>query len=167
MKRLLYLSIISFLGGVIMAAPAQSQPADSLPSKSVSPTGALVRSALVPGWGQFYNKKYIKAGVFALGESYLIYSIATNWKKADDHKSNFQGSADPLYRALEFAEYEKYRDRRNLNLWIMAAALFYSMFDAYVDAHLADFNQSDKAFEARLEPTPDDGVRLVLDIRIR
>ena len=159
--------IILLIFNLLCAASPRAQNADSAAVRKSSPRGALIRSALVPGLGQFYNKKYIKAGVFTVGESYLIYNIATDWKAASRHKKNFQSSSDPVYQAQEFAEYEKYRDRKNLNLWITAAVVFYSMFDAYVDAHLSDFNQPDKAFEAYLEPMPDNGIRLMVELNFR
>ena len=37
-------------------------------------------------------------------------------------------------------------------MWFLAATIFYSMFDAYVDAQLSDFEQTDKAFEVYLGP---------------
>jgi hypothetical protein len=36
------------------------------------------------------------------------------------------------------------------------------MFDAYVDAHLSDFDQKDKAFEVYIGPGHDDDIIAVL-----
>ena len=63
-----------------------------------------------------------------------------------------QATDDPEYQAEEFEKYESARDSRNLKMWFLAAAIFYSMFDAYVDAQLSDFEQTDKAFEVYLGP---------------
>ncbi len=116
------------------------------------PTGALLRSAIIPGWGQFYNKKYIKTVIYGGTEIYLIYNVQKYWRKMDKHQKNFQNSDDPVYKSQEFSLYEKNRDSRNLHLWLTGLTIFISMFDAYVDAHLADFNQTDKAFEVYVKP---------------
>lgn len=141
--------------------------ADSTKIRRVNPTGALLRSAFVPGWGQLYNRKYIKSVVFAAGESWLAYGIYNDWKEADRHEKNFRSAGDdPVYRAREFAKFEDARDSRNLKMWIMAVVIFYSMFDAYVDAQLSDFDQTDKAFEVYLGPGENDELKLKLAIRI-
>lgn len=143
------------------------QDNDSTVVRKANPTGALLRSAFVPGWGQFYNRKYIKAGIFSIGQSWLIYGIYENWKDAIEHERNFKSADDdPIYRADEFTKYESARDSRNLKMWIMAAAVFYSMFDAYVDAQLSDFNQTDRSFEVYLGPGKNDEITIGLTFNI-
>lgn len=137
------------------------------PGRKVKPTLVLFRSAILPGWGQFYNKQYIKATIFAGGEWYLIYGIAQDWKKTDRYNKTFKAATDLGIRAIEFHKYTKYRDRRNLKMWIMAATMFYSMFDAYVDAQLSDFNQTDKAYETFIAPTSDGGVQVGLTFNFK
>lgn len=140
---------------LVMAIVPQGycQAPDSAEVRKTNPTGALLRSAFVPGWGQLYNRKYIKAVIFAAGEGWLVYGIYDDWKKANRHEDNFKSAFDdPIYQAAEFEKYESARDSRNLKMWFLAAAIFYSMFDAYVDAQLSDFEQADKAFEVYLGP---------------
>ncbi len=146
---------ITLLAMLIMAIVPQGycQAPDSVKIRKVNPTGALMRSAVVPGWGQLYNRKYIKAVIFAGGQGWLAYGIYDDWKEANRHEKNFKGAVDdPIYQAAEFDRFESARDSRNLKMWIMAAAIFYSMFDAYVDAQLSDFEQTDKAFEVYIGP---------------
>lgn len=141
---------------------------DSTKFRNVHPTGALIRSAIVPGWGQVYNRKYIKAVIIAAGESWLAYGIYNDWKEADEHQRNFQSATDdPAYQASEFAKFTDARDQRNLKMWILAAGIFYSMFDAYVDAQLANFDQTDKAFEVYLGPGDNNDFELSLNFNIR
>ncbi len=151
-KRLWQLTLSALL---VMAIVPQGycQAPDSVKVRKTNPTGALLRSAFVPGWGQLYNRKYIKAVIFAAGEGWLAYGIYDDWKDANRHEENFKAAVDdPIYQAAEFEKFEDARDSRNLKMWFMAAAIFYSMFDAYVDAHLSDFEQADKAFEVYLGP---------------
>ncbi|GEM_PF-3469303 len=119
------------------------------------PTGALFRSALVPGWGQFYNKKYIKSIIYGGMEVYFVYKARKYWKQMDNHQANFLNSDDPIYKAEEFELYKDRRDSRNLFLWLTGLTVFISMFDAYVDAHMADFGQTDKVFEVHVAPKTD------------
>ena len=144
-----------------------SQNADSTMLKRKNPTGALFRSVFVPGWGQFYNKKYIKAALIAGIEIYLINEVYTHWHKADLHEKHFTNAFhDPVYQAEEFTRYKKELDRRGNANWFLAATIFFSMFDAYVDAHLSDFDQTDKVFEVYLGPGDDGEIAAVLSFNL-
>jgi hypothetical protein len=105
-----------------------------------SPTGALLRSAVVPGWGQFYNHDYLKSIVIAAGESYLLYRVVHYWGKTDDAYTRFASTEDLALRDRYFYEYEFYQDRRDLFIWLSGVTIFLSMIEAYVDAHLAGFD---------------------------
>ncbi len=117
-----------------------------------NPTTSLFLSMFIPGGGQFYNRSYIKSVVYGSTEIYLVKYIAWRWKWMNRHKSNFQNTDDETYKAEQFALYEKTRDSRNLHLWLISLTTLFTMFDAYVDAHLSDFDQTDKAFEVYLTP---------------
>lgn len=116
--------------------------------------GALIRSVAFPGWGQFYNKKYIKAAlVFGVEATYIVLA-ADEWRKTNFHKKNFQ-SAPPYSpeQYWEFDQYQFHRDRRNLYLWVISGIVFLSMFDAYVDAHLYNFDK-EKMEDLKVELVP-------------
>ncbi len=98
--------------------------------------GALLRSVAVPGWGQFYNHKYIKSAVVFGAESFFIIKSVQWWKKTEDQYDLVQQSES----GRDFTTYLNYRDRRNDYLWLTGLAVFLSMFDAYVDAHLSGFD---------------------------
>ena len=168
LMRNIVLTFLIFLFSYTLS-PGQeidSRP-DSLKIETPNPTGALLRSAFVPGWGQFYNKKYIKATIIAGIEIYLINGVYTHWRDADRHKTNFQGADDdPDYQALEFSRYESALDKRGTFTWFLVATVFYSMFDAYVDAHLSNFDQEDKAFQVYLGPGDKDEIKLALTFNI-
>jgi TM2 domain-containing membrane protein YozV len=129
--------------------------------RALSPTGALFLSLAVPGGGQVYNGQYIKAILYGGTEVYLIKYVAWRWKWMNRYQTDFQNSDDEEYKARQFALYEKMRDSRNLHLWLTGLVVFLSIFDAYVDAHLRDFEQTDKAFDVYLAPE-DDRVQLNL-----
>jgi hypothetical protein len=113
-----------------------SPAADSLVSAKKpnlrSPTGALLRSLTVPGWGQMYNKKYFKALIVAGGQGVLLGSAIAEWKRASDAKNDTSLSS---FQRLE--DYRLHTNNRNMLLWLYAAATVVSILDAYVDAHLS------------------------------
>src|SRR3990170_8539722 len=110
-----------------------------------SPTGALFRSIAFPGWGQFYNKKYLKAAIVFLGEGSLIAGAVVEWRRMNEHKKIFEALPDtnPL-KTFEFNQYQYHKDNRNLFLWWTAGVIFISMWDAYADAHLSSFEKEEK-----------------------
>jgi len=127
-----------------MTRPEKSETASlsaaTLPKKS--PFGALLRSVAFPGGGQFYNRKTLKGSVIFAAESGLIIAAVVEWQRRDQHLRNFSqlpsGSPD---KASEFEFYQYYRDMRNTHLWSAAGIVFFSMLDAYVDAHLFNFER--------------------------
>lgn len=103
-----------------------------------SPTLTLFKSVVFPGWGQFSNGKYVKAGLVFAVESYFIYKAIYYGNKASDWREKWK-SAPLDQKYLYFTRYADYRDTRNSFLWYTGLTVFLSMFDAYVDAHLANF----------------------------
>ena len=95
--------------------------------KSKSPTAAMLRSLALPGWGQFYNEQIIKGLVVVAGQATLI-------------GFNFYYNNQANQFRVGSPERDFYQDRRNLTYWLMVAATLLSMADAYIDAHLYDFD---------------------------
>ena len=46
-----------------------------------------------------------------------------------------------------FRSFQLHEDNRNAYLWFLAGAVFVSMWDAYVDAHLYNFDQQRKELD--------------------
>jgi hypothetical protein len=137
---------------------------DSVQTKS--PMGALLRSVAFPGWGQFYNHKYLKSAVVFGTETTFITMAVVDWARMSEHRRNFENPDYPD-RYGEFDLFRFYEDRRNLFLWITGGIVFLSMFDAYVDAHLYDFKTEQvRDLSVSLLPGADTagGMRIVLSI---
>ncbi len=101
-----------------------------------SPWGAVLRSAIIPGWGQIYNESYIKApiiwGIFgSLAAGWIFY----NKKYNDSQNQYLQTKIDGYRNARDF-----YRDQRDLMSIYLGLAYFLNLVDAYVDAQLFDFS---------------------------
>ena len=137
--------------------------------KSKSPMSALLRSVAFPGWGQCYNHKYMKGVVVFGTETTFITLAAIEWSRANTHKKNFQNPKYPYSeRYWEFEQFKFYEDRRNLFLWITAGVVFLSMFDAYIDAHLYNFDKENvRDLSISLVPEASGNtMRIVLKVKI-
>ncbi len=149
-----------------LAAPPQR---DTLPADIHTPRGALWRAAVLPGWGQVYNRQYIKAPVVYLGlggitafalymnSRYLFYRHAYLYKSYQEAVASNQIPSNPFLKYEEaYARLEAnhgpisssslrpVRDsyRRNRDLSYLGIGLFYGLtvLDAYVSAHLFNFD---------------------------
>ena len=74
MRFLLIISLLllslhaSFAQEVENGADTEQQtPKPAEQEKLVSPVGAIVRSAIFPGWGQFYSRGYFRGSLTVLG----------------------------------------------------------------------------------------------------
>jgi uncharacterized protein DUF5683 len=89
----------------------------------------MLRSAIVPGWGQVVNHKYIKAVLVVGGEGLLISKAVQEYQK----------ELDAANEGDEAGRDRHYNLKVNYIWWGIAVHLL-QMADAYVDAHLATFS---------------------------
>lgn len=89
-----------------------------------SPWGAAARSALLPGWGQFYNDQYIKSIiVFGIVFDFVRKAVVFNERYKDTGKKS-------------------YLERRSVNTWYAGLTYTLNMVDAFVDAYLYKFEET-------------------------
>ncbi len=145
------LAVAALLGTTASRGAAQPAPkakagakpaaADSLANRS-KPFTVMLRSAAVPGWGQVYNHKYLKAGLVVAGEGLLVFEALQELKRenqAVDRQSAIGNASDPAYIEAGL-DRDTHRNRKISWIWWGIAAHLLSMADAYVDAHLATFD---------------------------
>jgi len=138
-----------FAAGPVTADSART---DSLPS----PRGALLRSALLPGWGQLYTGKPVKAVFFGGAAAGLLGWVVAEQRDLARIADELEGLRvrDPdSFRipSLEQAHQDQ-AARRNTRILFLALAATFSALDAYVDAHLAGFDAAENSLA--LEPRP-------------
>ena len=122
----------AFLLGCLLTTESYASAGD-LPVKNrlPSPTGAALRSLVLPGWGQAYVGHPLKAVFYSGAAEGLIYGIYR------EHR---------LYRFYdrrgdsELAQ--AYQENRNRLGWYLTAAVILASMDAFVDAHLYRFDVS-------------------------
>lgn len=154
------------------------------PGKKYRPRVAIIRSAVLPGWGQATNKKYWKIPVVyaALGTTAVIFF--RNVKQYKEAKSAYANAIDgdpsndfqipqPYYSVKDQPErIRSFRNevRQNVDYTVLFFIVFWGLnvVDATVDAHLKTFDVSDelslqiKPGYSRLAQT--NGISLVLNI---
>jgi hypothetical protein len=157
-NRLLYIVLLFILfgnqnvfsqeiGNVIIAKDTTKlQEIDPL-----RPSKAAFYSAILPGLGQAYNKKYWKIPLVygAIGTS--MYFYLDNNKKyhsyRDAYKKRLLGLPDE-YEYLDdsrlIAAQRFYQRNRDLSLLVTIAFYVLNIVEANVDAHLTQFNVSEK-----------------------
>jgi hypothetical protein len=124
------------------------------PGKYHSPKKAALFSAVVPGAGQVYNKKYWKVPIIYAGFAGLAYSFQFNQSRyvkyrnalkyrLDDDSSTTDDFIDIYSDDQLTTLYQYYHRYRDLTVIGGAALYLLNIVDAAVDAHLFTFNVSD------------------------
>ncbi len=113
-----------------------------------SPSGAVLRSLALPGWGQYYVESYWKAPLFLAAAGTCVYFIIDNNNKfntKDDELTAIKNANlnDSRINYLTLQR-EVYRDNRDQAAFFLAGVYIIAAVDAYVGAHLFDFDVSDK-----------------------
>ena len=151
-------------------------------SKKFDPRKSTIRSAILPGWGQIYNKKYwklplvygglgITAGVFVYNvKTYRLLRLAYTYK-IDTIAAN-DALIDPRFKNLSAGALRSYRNsfRQNVDYSVLFFIAFWGLnvIDATVDGHLKAFDVSDNLSfnftQGYSEMAKTAGLSLVLDI---
>lgn len=166
-------TVALLLTGILYADRSFAQIRDTtVVAGTNTPRGALWRAAVLPGWGQAYNRQYVKlpfvyaalgglaATAVVLNDRYLLYRHAYQFKAFEE----ITPEGEPNPRQAYEADYLRLLDRldlaslqsgairptrnslrRNRDLAILGIGVVYglSILDAYVSAHLADFDISE------------------------
>jgi hypothetical protein len=202
----LFLYIMLFLAALPMAGqvktesqpvpPASAPPKQSTDKKQKTDTSkhersnagkAALRSAIIPGWGQAFNKKYWKIpivyGALAIPVATFIYN--KNWYDKTSYAYQIKyyndtsvvsdlptDDIDPQIQPLSTESTRIYRNdfRQNMDFSVLAFLLLWGLnvADAAVDGHLKSFNVNDD-LSLRIKPgyAPmgnTNGLSLILEI---
>lgn len=152
-----------------------------------SPQGAVVRALAVPGWGQLYNREWVKAPLAAAlvggavgyavyrQQQYLLYRRSTVYAgclvDSDGDRADLCAEALELYEDAwtetgepSFAQVAPVRDRirgsRDIAFLVVGVAYAVQALDAYVAAELSGFDVSED-LSLHVVPAPD-GAALAL-----
>jgi len=113
------------------------------------PSTAALYSAVLPGLGQYYNDKYWKIPLVygAMGASvYMVFWNQANYDVfLDAYRIRLSGGIDDYFNILKeekqlISWMDHYRNQRDMAILITMGLYAFNILDAYVDAHLSDFN---------------------------
>ena len=149
--------------------------ADSI-RRAFSPKKATIRSAILPGWGQAYNKKYWKIpivyGALGVSAGIFLYNLNNYRDIRFAYNAKFRASRPDATRQdtlnlanikpelvrIDINSLRNFRDefRSNIDYSVLAFILLWGLnvVDATVDAHLKTFDVSeDLGFRFKLGPS--------------
>ena len=114
----------------------------------VSPMGAVIRSAILPGWGQFYIRSYVRGGISIVGlGSSLTGALIAQQSFQDIYNNDYAKVATINPKSAEATfQYKRANEQFKLRQFFLYAAAgiwAYSIIDAYVGAHF--YNATTKA----------------------
>ena len=120
------LLFVLFAGRPACATEVEADSTRTVQSATLpSAHGALLRSAVLPGWGQFYNGRPVKGLFFGAASATALTSVVVEHRR--------------IRSAPTPEEHQDRTARRNSRLLYFALSVALAAIDAYVDAHLADF----------------------------
>ena len=160
---------------------------DTIPRHN--PRKAAIRSAIIPGWGQIYNRKYwklpivytaigIPTGLFFYNKAWYdrtnyAYAVSLSPNPSPDSLAKVHPDLLPLVERNASSSLVNYRNdfRRNMDYCVLFFLLAWGLniVDATVDAHLKEFNVSPD-LSLKLKPVLSNnnyGMGLVLQLRDR
>lgn len=117
----------------------------------LAPAKAAFYSALLPGLGQAYNKKYWKIPIVyaCIGTGLYFYNLNNKEYNSfrDAYKRRLEGFNDDPYKDLYSTEtlinaQKVFQRNRNLSIVVTVGFYILNIIDANVDAHLLQFNVS-------------------------
>lgn len=134
------LRIILLINLFLIISNLSAQNLDTLDIETKSPWNAVFKSAVLPGLGQIYNESYWKVPVIWGLIGWFGYNWWYNNNFYKDYRSLYQksiidGNENIIYKRIR----EFYRDQRDLFAIYVGLTYFLNLVDAYVDAHLFNF----------------------------
>ncbi len=192
MQKVLFTCLLFFFIAAGSLTIAQVKNVDTLPvtkdsikkkaARYFNPRTATIRSAILPGLGQVYNKKYWKVPIIygALGTTAAVYlynidtyrSLRQAYIYITDTIPANNVLIDPQFSNLSPTAIRSYRDsfRQNIDYAVLFFLLFWGLnvVDAAVDAHLKAFDVNDN-LSLQIKPghsmmANTNGISLVLNI---
>lgn len=139
-------AVITACALILLACPSQAQT-DSAKGLTRSPTTAVLYSLALPGLGQMYTESYWKVPLFtgtcAVAAWQFFRNNADYLATSQQYDAAVAAGESSRTTSQLFARREAFRDRRDMSGVIFLVAYGLAAVDAYVGAHLYDFDVSE------------------------
>ena len=107
------------------------------------PRWVMLRSLVVPGWGQFHNHAWFKMVGVAAAEGSLLAGIVNDERQLDRLSRKIEAAQavndEPAFNAAVLAYNDRLATTTNRRWWL-GGVIAYALVDAYVDAHFTHFD---------------------------
>lgn len=125
----------------VKAKAGVEEPKVDLWDTGVSATGAVLMTPLFPGWGQLYAGGGWRAAL-AFGTEMYFWSSLLARDRQERRDLDFAATLEPASSDLPFVEAMAAEHRAQMQdfVWWSGGALLIIALDAYVGAHLFDFD---------------------------
>lgn len=121
--------------GQTQSEETPSSDSDTVFVMHKSPWGAVLRSAVIPGLGQFYNESYWKIPIIWGVGALLVSGWVYNNNLYTDNQDLYSSTGQIIYQYRR----DFYRNQRdNFSIYLVVLYVL-NLVDAYVDAHMYDF----------------------------
>lgn len=98
----------------------------------ISDPSALLRSTIMPGWGQYYKGRTTKAWIFALSEVVMLSASYYTDYKAEEMYDKSMNTASQYKRDWYYDKHLEYQKFRNICIAVTSAGWIYNMVDAFI-----------------------------------
>ena len=107
----------------------------------ISPVGTMVRSAVIPGWGQVHSRNYFRGGLVLLGIGVSTTGALLAQQSFNKAYNNYAltASNEPDNITAVEASYDKANQKYKLRMFFIYTGIgiwAYSIIDSYVSANL-------------------------------
>jgi hypothetical protein len=133
LRRQRALLVLAALLAGLLAGPVTLRGDEAKP-ESERLRKALERSLLFPGLGQLYEKRYVKAALFASAEALCIVEVIIHARRGNDAYRQYRDAATPEAAVAWRGETERCDRRRNTALLAAAGVWVLNMADMLVFA---------------------------------
>ena len=133
-------TITLFFSAFVQTCFAQSEEL-----RLISPVGSIVRSAIFPGWGQYYSRSPIRGTLSVIGVGASIAGALAahqSFQNIYTHRYLPAATIDPKSEEA-VAEYKRSNDRYKLRQFFLYSAIgvwAYSVIDSYIGAKFYNAN---------------------------
>lgn len=125
------------------------------------PRFVMLRSLLIPGWGQVHNRAWLKAVGVAGAEGWIVSALLEDNRVLNRLLGEIDAAAADSDEERHNDAVNRYNARLDASIgrqWLLGGVLAYALVDAYVDAHFRDFDiefRHDPALPEQLPADPD------------
>ncbi|MDD5773782.1 MAG: DUF5683 domain-containing protein [bacterium] len=113
------------------------------------PPNRVTRLSIIPGMGQFYNKKRTKAWtIIGLEVGAITGTLVFHQRQIKAYRNwEAVSELDEKKRGVSRQKLEDIRRARNTFIWLGGLLWVYNIADAYVDAHFYKFDERKRGSE--------------------